>query len=126
MTNNISPPGWYQDPTGQGDGRYWNGSSWTQAVDRGGVTVNVPIDPSMALIPPLAGTQVAVPTPPPAPPMTQATTSNRSPLGIIVGVLVVVVIAVLVFVLVSNDSSDTPTPGTDAPPATPAPAAEDG
>ena len=50
------PPGWYQDPTAQGDARYWNGSGWTESVNRGGSTVNVPIDPSQAQVPPVAGT----------------------------------------------------------------------
>ena len=41
MTNGNPPPGWYVDPTGQGDARYWNGTSRTQAVDRNGQQVNV-------------------------------------------------------------------------------------
>ncbi len=122
MTNNISPPGWYQDPTGQGDGRYWNGATWTEAVDRGGVTVNVPIDPNQASIPPLPGTQVSIPTPPAASPTGAARTTSRSRTGAIVGLLVVVIVAVVAVVLVSNDSADAPSPGTDAPPATDAPA----
>ena len=65
MTNGVAPAGWYQDPTGQGDGRYWNGASWTESVDRGGVTVNVAIDPSQAQVPPVAGTEVMIPAQPP-------------------------------------------------------------
>ena len=55
MTNGTSPSGWYQDPTGQGDARYWSGTAWTESVDRGGAVVNVAIDPSQAQTPPAAG-----------------------------------------------------------------------
>ena len=124
MTDSTTPAGWYADPTGQGDARYWNGAAWTQSVNRGGVTVNVPIDPTQAQVPPLPGTQVAPPSPPASsPPQTvNVSSSNRSPLGAILGVLAVLVVIVLIFVLVSdNDSSDdTPTPGTDAPAEQPA------
>ena len=36
--SNTTPAGWYRDPFGQGDGRYWNGIQWTDAISRGGVT----------------------------------------------------------------------------------------
>jgi hypothetical protein len=126
LTDNTSPTGWYQDPTGQGDGRYWNGSTWTEAVDRGGVTVNVPIDPNQALAPPVPGTQVSIPASPAAvQPVGGGSTSSGSAIGAIIGLLVVVVIAVVIFMVVTNDSSDSPTPpGTDAPPATEEPATD--
>mgnify|MGYP001826675004 CR=1 FL=1 len=124
MTNQESPAGWYSDPTGQGDARYWNGAAWTQSVNRGGVTADVAIDPSQAQIPPAPGTQVAPPpTPAAATPQTvNVPSSKSSPLGIIVGVAAVLLVIVLIVALVSgNDSSDdTPTPGTDAPAEQPA------
>lgn len=129
MTNQQTPAGWYADPTGQGDARYWNGAAWTQSVNRGGVTANVPIDPSQAQIPPAPGTQVAPPTAPATstPETVNVSSSNSSPLGIIFGALAVLLIIVLiVFLVTNNDSSDdTPTPGTDAPAEEPAPPEEE-
>ena len=43
VTNGVTPAGWYQDPTGQGNARFWNGVAWTQSFDRGGVKLNAAI-----------------------------------------------------------------------------------
>lgn len=117
MTNGSSPAGWYRDPTGQGDARYWNGTVWTQSVDRAGTTLNIAIDPSAAQQPPVPGTQVQAPQP--APQMVVQQSSSGSPLATIIGVVVVVllVIVVLAFIGNSDSSDDTPAPGTNAPPA---------
>lgn len=128
MTNQASAAGWYPDPTGQGDARYWNGAAWTQSVNRGGITANVPIDPAQAQAPPAPGTQVAPPTPMPSatPQTVNVSPSKRSPLGMIFGALAVLLIVVLIVALISSSDSsdDTPTPGTDAPVEQPAPADE--
>jgi len=123
MTNGSTPAGWYQDPTGQGEGRYWNGSSWTQSVNKGGQTVNVPIDPSQAETPPVAGTQQAAPAP--AAQQTQPTTvvqqSSHSALGTIIGVVVALFAVVVILAVIGNATSDdSPTQGTDAPAEQPA------
>ena len=130
MNNSTFPAGWYRDPTGQGDARYWNGTSWTESVDRGGATVNVPIDPSQAQVPPVAGTQVSIPSPasgnqPSGNQYVNVTSDRRSPVGAIIGVLFVVFAIVVILVIVSNNDSsdDTPTPdSTPSAPATDAPA----
>jgi hypothetical protein len=124
MTNEVAPSGWYQDPTGQGDGRYWNGTSWTESVDRGGVTVNVAIDPSQAQVPPTAGTEISIPASTPA---AQTVPARRSPVGAILGLVFLVVAIVLIVVLVNNndDSSNDGPPTTDVAPATEAPAPPD-
>lgn len=120
MTTNT-PAGWYHDPTGQGDGRYWNGVSWTEAVDRAGTTYNVPIDPSLAQVPPTPGTQIAQPMPQAVPQTVNVSSSKSSPWGAIIGGLVAVIAIIALIVALTNSSSDdTPTPGTDAP-AEPAP-----
>jgi len=128
MTNGVAPAGWYQDPTGQGDARYWNGTSWTESVDRGGVTVNVAIDPSQAQVPPVAGTEVTIPAA--TAPTTQVVAPRRSPVGAILGGVLLIIAIVVIVVLVSsnNDSSDDGPPATGVPPATeaPAPPASDG
>jgi len=121
------PSGWYRDPTGQGDARYWNGSSWTQSVNRGGVTLNVGIDPSQAMIPPVPGTQVSIP-PPPTTVQNESDSASRSWLGVIFGVGVVFLIGILMYAIISNDSDgdDTPSPGstpTEPAPEEPAPEA---
>ena len=125
MTNGVAPAGWYQDPTGQGDARYWNGTSWTESVDRGGVTVNVAIDPSIAQTPPVAGTQVTIPAT--AAPTTQVVARRRSPVGAILGGVLLIIAIVVIVVLVSNndDSSDDGPPATGVPAVTEAPAPPD-
>jgi hypothetical protein len=135
MTNGSTPAGWYQDPTGQGDARYWNGVAWTQSVDRSGVTANAPIDPTLAQQPPVPGTQVQTPAPATQTVVEQG--SKSSPMGAIIGAIVVVLLIVVIFAIVSNSSDssdDTPVPGTagvpaeeDAPaPEEPAPESDDG
>jgi len=37
------PAGWYPDPTGQADQRYWDGNVWTDNVSRAGVQGTAPI-----------------------------------------------------------------------------------
>lgn len=41
-----SPADWYADPTGRHEYRYWNGTSWTEHVSRGGVQAVDPLDTS--------------------------------------------------------------------------------
>jgi len=37
------PAGWYSDPTGRADQRYWDGTAWTENVSRAGVQGTEPI-----------------------------------------------------------------------------------
>lgn len=127
MTNENSrsemadlPAGWYIDPSGQGDARYWNGTSWTATVSRGGQTLNVVIDPAHAGVPPIAGTEVHLPTPV----STTATPdrhAKRSPALAILGVLAVILTVVAIFVLLSDDNSPNDSPPEPTTPATAAP-----
>ena len=121
--SDIHPSGWYQDPTGQGEARFWNGTSWTESVNRGGIVLNVVIDPAHAQLPPVPGTQVSVP-PPPSPSNVQATSngSSGSFLAVLAGVVVVILLGVLMYAVFSGDSDDTPT--TPPAPTEPAPAPE--
>jgi hypothetical protein len=123
MNDGSSPPGWYQDPTGQSDGRYWNGTSWTQMSMRGGQTLNLAIDPSIAEAPPVPGTQVAPPAPPPA------ESSSGGSGGVIIAIVIGLLLLLAVFVAVDDDTStDTPAPGgsvpAEEPPAEEPPAEE--
>jgi hypothetical protein len=120
MSNGTTPAGWYQDPTGQGEARYWNGTSWTQSVFRDGTNINVAIDPAQAQQPPVPGTQMQLPTTAPAQPTTVVTQKSGSSAGaVIFGVIaLILVIVVIVAIVNSSDSDDTPTPGTEAPAAT--------
>jgi hypothetical protein len=117
VTNASSPPGWYQDPTGQSDGRYWNGTAWTQVSMQGGRTVDLPIDPSMAQVQPVPGTEVQPPTPP------QATTSSSGGSGRSGGAIIAIVVGLLlllaVFVAVDDNAGNTPTPEGTVPAETP-------
>jgi hypothetical protein len=127
MTDNYTPPGWYVDPTGQGNARYWNGSSWTQTVNRAGVVLNVYIDPNQAKVPPTAGTQVAPPAAPPPPaPTSPASSPDHSGIGAVLGVVAVLFFVLMMFVIISNNSSsdqgpDVPADAPAAPDATVAP-----
>jgi Protein of unknown function (DUF2510) len=55
-------PGWLPDPTGRFDSRYWDGTSWTQAVMRGG---EVDTDPETGPAAPSSGPSI-LPDPPAA------------------------------------------------------------
>lgn len=39
-----APAGWYPDPLGRNDHRYWDGSQWTDHASRGGATITDPLD----------------------------------------------------------------------------------
>ena len=125
MTNGYSPQGWYADPMYAGGARYWNGVSWTETVSRGGITLNAPVDPSQATLPPVPGTQIS------APPTTVAYTlpsddsNDGSTLGVVLGVLIAFFLVLMFFAIISNDdSSDQSPPSTDAPASTEAPTTE--
>ncbi len=128
MSNNPAP-GWYQDPTSPSDGRYWDGTTWTDSVSRAGQTITIPIDAERAALPPVPGSELQPPAPVSTPPPAQAVTVNSksSPAGIIFGVLAAVLVVVLILVLANNnDSSETETPTTEAPAPTEAPPATEG
>jgi hypothetical protein len=40
----AAAPGWYPDPTGRFDHRYWNGSAWTLHASRAGESVIDPLN----------------------------------------------------------------------------------
>jgi hypothetical protein len=122
MTDSYTPQGWYVDPTGQGNARYWNGTSWTQTVNRAGVVLNVYIDPNQAQVPPTPGTQVAPPAAP-RPPAQPTPTPDHTSMGAILGVLAIVFFVVMMFVIIANDSSED-TPDVTVPPAPEEPAPE--
>ncbi len=110
MTDSYTPQGWYVDPTGQGNARYWNGASWTQTVNRAGVVLNVYIDPNQAKIPPTPGTQVAPPVAPPPRPAPPVASPDNSAVGVVIGVVAVLFFALMMFVIISNNSSSNDTP----------------
>lgn len=123
MNANLPPAGWHLDPSGVADGRYWDGTAWTAAVTRSGVTVTVPIDPTHAAVPPLPGTAIQPPI------IASPTTSRneRSPMAVGVAVMVAALVVLLFIAIVSSTGSDdAPSPATDppasAPPATDPPA----
>lgn len=140
MAEQHPAPGWYRDPTSPTDGRYWDGTRWTDAVSRAGQTITIPMDAQWAEVPPVPGSELRPPapvaTPPPfvAPVPTPAATpgatnSKSSSTAVILSVLAVaLVVVVLIVVLASNgDSDDDPAPpATDAPPATEAPPSTEG
>jgi hypothetical protein len=139
-TRPLPPSGWYRDPTGHGEARYWNGVAWTDSVSRGGVTFTAPVPPEQTRVPPLPGseyhaplgTSTPAPTPSAAPaPASKSSSSSTSILVAIALVAAAALIAVLLINLLgSDDDDDDPgsntiatTPVSEAPPVTEAPPA---
>jgi hypothetical protein len=74
-----SAPGWYPDPTGRHERRYWSGIRWSRHVDNGGERADDPIEPD-------SKEHIAVRTsgqvpqqPAPMPPSTQLAVQSRPP-----------------------------------------------
>ena len=111
MPESTTPAGWYVDPFGQGDGRYWDGLSWTDAVSRGSVTLKVPPDPAQITIPPVPGSGLRAVAPSPVQQTAPRPQPPKSSAAlVIVGLIVVIVLAAVIFLVVNNDDSDsTPT-----------------
>ena len=108
--------GWYRDPSGFGEARYWDGQRWTeQIVDRSGATSAAPMASGIDT-PPVAGSEYR----PPAAAQPVVVAQKSSPVGAILGGLAVIVAVIALVIALTNDSDD----GTDeeAPPTTEAPA----
>lgn len=74
-TPTMSPPGWYADPSGRHEGRYWDGTAWTMMVaDRGATTT----DPAGLQVP---APNAPPPAPPPPPPPSAGPPSIAAPVG---------------------------------------------
>lgn len=41
----LPPPGWYPDPGGQGEHRFWDGRAWSDSVATGGMVFHRPLPP---------------------------------------------------------------------------------
>lgn len=52
--NGLPTPGWYGDPSGSFDFRYWDGVAWTEHVSRGGVAALAPVAPTPPAVPRIA------------------------------------------------------------------------
>lgn len=122
MNGTTAHPGWYPDPIGRHEYRYWDGTTWTEQVADHGATGTDPLDamppptptpaPTPAVTvpvaaePPAAGTPLPppdwpLPTPAPTP---SGSGRRRVVVGILVGVAVVAIATGLVVALASNDS----------------------
>lgn len=51
-TPTMSPPGWYADPSGRHESRYWDGSTWTKLVADQGVATTESVEPGQPPAPP--------------------------------------------------------------------------
>ncbi len=56
----MTPPGWYPDPFGRFQVRYWDGSEWTANVSTAGATA---IDPPVGVPAPIVPASVVLPSP---------------------------------------------------------------
>lgn len=124
----ATPLGWYSDPTGRFLYRYWDGASWTEQVSNGGAHSGT--DPNLLpadvlTTPPAPGTEAPGPSTPA--PQVVVTETRSSSAGTTIALLVAAAaIIILIFVLVSNSGGDDGAPADDNPPATEAPAPEEG
>jgi hypothetical protein len=77
MTESVTvPAGWYPDPTGRHQYRYWHGADWTDLVSDAGRTSS---DPPVAVLPvPAVSPDEPVPAPDATPPSAAATPSDAA------------------------------------------------
>ena len=86
-TDRRMAPGWYPDPGGRHEHRFWDGTRWTEQVADQGTS----------------GTDSLVP----APPAADVGPDRRSPLlAIVLAVVALVVLGVAAFVLLGDDGDD--------------------
>jgi hypothetical protein len=135
----MAGEGWYPDPSGKHEQRYYDGTQWTEHVSNGGVTAVDPVPTGPPTMSTTAAMPVAPATPTPAGGPSPATSRRWVPW--VVGLVAVAVIAVVAVALTSGDDdgddtveavtttsreeedeADTTTiPTTEAPPDTEAP-----
>ena len=136
-----SAPGWYPDPTGRHERRYWSGIRWSRHVDDGGRRADDPIEPDSsehraipARVPidqglPGPPTRAQVPVPaqaPPQPPLAppahrpsfdQFHAVSRPPRGgrvlLVVGVLAAVALVAAAALVLNTGGGDDDAAGTD-------------
>ncbi len=109
----MSAPGWYPDPSGRFEFRWYDGQAWSSAVSRGGVQstdeLGIAPPPARQVMAPMP---VVAPVPRPGSSSIDALVEVAPPgrsntpvlVAVAVGVLAVVVAAVLVFVAAGSDS----------------------
>lgn len=71
----MGSPGWYPDPTGTFEKRYWDGAAWTDRVHHMGTSATAAA-PDPGALPPPRDTSPATPPPPPAPPSNPTSAPN--------------------------------------------------
>jgi uncharacterized protein DUF2510 len=102
MVETNDPAGWYSDPTGNHELRYWDGYTWLDNVSDRGVTSDDPLGGKPLPSP----SQAASGAPAAGQPQPSSTTKSKAPI-IIGAVVAVVVIAAAVFFFTRGDGNDT-------------------
>lgn len=97
MADGLSwPPGWFRDPTGRHDHRWWDGAAWTDHVADAGVA-------STDVLPAAEGPAGAQPVAPLAPLASAGTAASSDPVAVwalVVGIVAIVASLVPFFGLV--------------------------
>lgn len=108
--------GWFPDPAGRHQYRYWNGTAWTDNVADNGVPGTDPLDAPPAAV---ASSTVAGAPPgawrtgaSPGGPAPRAGSSPKPALLVFLGVVAVVAIVAVVIFVARNESGDTQGTGT--------------
>ena len=116
----MVPAGWYRDPSGFADGRFWDGERWTdQIINAAGLTSVGPITTGVDT-PPAPGSDYRPAVAASSPPAVAAPKS--SPLGSILGGVAIIVAVIALVVALTNDNGDGDSGDEDPPPTTEAPA----
>lgn len=122
----MSAPGWYPDPHGEHQFRYWDGEAWTDHVHDevapASPTLAAPATPAVpAPTMPAAPAMPAGSPPPPARPAPDLTGGTHSALAWIVALAIVVVVFVVAFFVAKAVTKDDSSSGasSDLPAVTP-------
>ncbi len=123
-------PGWFPDPTGRHQYRYWGGATWTDNVADNGVAGTDPLSgpgpatgtgpgfgpgPGFGAGPGPGARDVTPPgSGPPGPPARSGVSSSRATLLVVAGVVALVAVVAAVFLVVRSGGDDTRGEGTFA------------
>lgn len=114
----MADAGWYRDPTGQADGRYWDGQRWADQVNTNGVTATSPMDPAQAETPPPPGSEFVAPPPQQTQPVVQQPAKSSHVGAVLGGLAVVIAVVALIVVVVNNNDDEGDTEQQDGPSVT--------
>ncbi|MCP4085994.1 MAG: DUF2510 domain-containing protein [Actinomycetia bacterium] len=120
----MASSGWYRDPSGYAEGRFWDGERWTdQVITASGVTSVFPITSGVET-PPAPASEYQPAASAPSQPVAPA--PKASPVGAILGGVAVIVAVIALVIALTSDNGDDDDGEEESPPTTEAPTEPDG